>query len=91
MELFNFAKTVPEWMNQSYFEKVVRHLEKDLKAVVLDLNVAAGRSFGRDLLIHFLLLRHVLYDVGGYGYGRRNEERKAANVSSPRIQRDHSR
>lgn len=45
-ELFNFAKNVPEWMNQSYFEKVVRQLEKDPKAEVTDFSVAAGSKPG---------------------------------------------
>lgn len=46
MEMFNFAKNIPEWMDQSFFDKVVRHMEKDPQATVEEFNVAAGSTPG---------------------------------------------
>lgn len=43
---FNFAKTSPDWMNQSFFEKVIRQSEKDPKAEVLGFDISAGSKPG---------------------------------------------
>ena len=36
----------PEWMDKSFFEKVVRHVEKDPQASVEEFNVVAGSKPG---------------------------------------------
>lgn len=46
MDALNFAKTVPEWMDQSFFERVVREMEKDSSATVENFKVAAGSNPG---------------------------------------------
>jgi hypothetical protein len=46
MDVLNFAKTVPEWMDQSFFARVVREMEKDSTAKVESFNVAAGSNPG---------------------------------------------
>lgn len=45
-ENFNFAKVTPEWMNKSYFEMVVRKMENDSQAQLLELEVSAGSKPG---------------------------------------------
>jgi hypothetical protein len=46
MDVLNFAKIVPDWMNQSFFEKVVKEMEKDSSATLQDFKVAAGSNPG---------------------------------------------
>lgn len=46
MEGLDFAKTVPKWMNQSYFENVVRHMENDSAAEVEDFTLSSGSKLG---------------------------------------------
>lgn len=46
MDAFNFAKTVPSWMDQSFFEKVVKEMEKDQQAQVQEFSVTAGSKPG---------------------------------------------
>lgn len=46
MDAFNFAKTVPSWMDKKFFEKVVREMEKDQQAQVQEFNVTAGSKPG---------------------------------------------
>lgn len=46
MDTLNFAKTPPTWMDQSFFEKVIRQTEKDPKAQVQDFSLAAGSKPG---------------------------------------------
>lgn len=48
MDALNFSKVVPEWMNKEFFEKVVRQMEKDPKAVVEDLQVGEGSKPGEN-------------------------------------------
>lgn len=46
MDMLNFAKTTPPWMNQSFFEKVIRHREHDPQAQVEEFTVGAGTKPG---------------------------------------------
>lgn len=46
MDMFNFAKSTPAWMNQSFFEKVIRHREHDPQAQVEEFTVNAGSKPG---------------------------------------------
>lgn len=46
MDILNFAKSVPEWMNESFFDKVIRHMERDPQAKVLEFDVKAGSNPG---------------------------------------------
>ena len=46
MDVFNFAKTVPDWMDRSFFEKVVQEMEKDSEANVENFDVLAGSNPG---------------------------------------------
>ena len=46
MDAFNFAKTVPDWMDRTFFEKVVQEMEKDSEAKVENFNVSAGSNPG---------------------------------------------
>ena len=46
MDAFNFAKTTPTWMDQSFFDKVIRHMEKDEQAQVEEFSVKAGSNPG---------------------------------------------
>lgn len=46
MDIVNFAKTTPPWMDQSFFEKVIRSMEKDPQAQVEEFSVAAGSKPG---------------------------------------------
>lgn len=46
MDMFNFAKNPPKWMDQSFFEKVIRQTEKDPKAQVENFNLSAGSKPG---------------------------------------------
>lgn len=47
-ELFNSARTIPDWMNQSFFERVIRHVEKDPKAEVFDIEIGAACKPGNN-------------------------------------------
>lgn len=44
--MVNFAKTVPLWMDHSFFEKVIKFMESDVQAKVLDFVVTAGSKPG---------------------------------------------
>lgn len=46
MDALNFAKVVPSWMEQTFFEKVVREMEKDQNAKVENFTVSAGSKPG---------------------------------------------
>jgi Ecdysteroid kinase-like family len=46
MDAFNFAKSVPSWMDQGFFERLVREMEKDSEARVEKFNVTAGSKPG---------------------------------------------
>lgn len=44
----NLAKVVPEFLDEKFFEKFVRHLEKDANAKVTSFEVAAGSNPGEN-------------------------------------------
>lgn len=44
--MFNFAKAAPAWMDQSFFEKVIRQMEADPKAELQEFVVSAGSKPG---------------------------------------------
>lgn len=46
MDIMNFARVTPPWMDQSFFEKVIRIREYDSKAVVEAFDVSAGSKPG---------------------------------------------
>lgn len=48
MDVFNFAKTIPTWMDQSFFEKVIRQMENDPEAEVKSFNIRAGTTPGEN-------------------------------------------
>jgi hypothetical protein len=41
----HLAKIIPEWINQSFFEKVIRQMEKDQQASVFNFDIAAVSNF----------------------------------------------
>ena len=45
-DLLNFAKNIPDWMNKSFFERVIRHSEEDPQGEVVDFIVGAGSKPG---------------------------------------------
>lgn len=44
--LATLAATPPAWLDRSFFEKVVRHMENDPQAQLQDFNLDAGSRFG---------------------------------------------
>lgn len=48
--LMNMNKVPPTWLDQSYFEKVIRQLEKDPQATVLDFKLTPGSKAGDNML-----------------------------------------
>lgn len=46
MDAFNFAKSAPSWMDDRFFEKVVREMEKDPQAMVENFSISAGSKPG---------------------------------------------
>jgi hypothetical protein len=48
MEALNFAKSVPDYLDEKYFDKVVRHIEKDPNAKVSTFEVSQGSAPGQN-------------------------------------------
>jgi len=46
MGTFNMSATMPSWMDQEFFEKVIRHAEKDPKAEVFEFEVTPATKPG---------------------------------------------
>lgn len=46
MDLINFSKITPKWMDKSFYEKVVKHMEKDQNAQVHRFSVTPGAKPG---------------------------------------------
>jgi hypothetical protein len=44
----DLAKIIPDWMNQSFFEKVVRQMEKDQQASVSNFDISAASKPGEN-------------------------------------------
>lgn len=42
----NFARIVPEWINQSFFDRVIQHMEKDPQAKALEFDIVPGSTPG---------------------------------------------
>jgi Ecdysteroid kinase-like family len=50
MDALNFSKITPEWLDQSLFEKAIRHYQNDSKAEVFEFSIKPasqpGQNFG---------------------------------------------
>lgn len=48
MSSYDLTKFIPEWINQSFFEKVIRHMEKDERATVESFEIGPAGKPGEN-------------------------------------------
>jgi hypothetical protein len=48
MATFDLTKNIPEWMNQDFFEKVIRHKENDQTAKVIKFEITPASKPGEN-------------------------------------------